>query len=148
LGSPLVLSGQQMYIRCNTPRIQVGLPRVDDGPTVFAHDSIGLVGIAPAGGVRIVPVTFDDADLWCDEDDAALLVYVAREQAESINFFKGPYQFAGRVDGDSVTPPTSPDSVTSAFDVTADNAIFARAFSSRADGRLSPVQFIGPTLAT
>jgi len=144
LGRPLTLTGQQMYIRCNTPRLQVGLPRVDDGPIVFSHDSFTLVTVAAFDASEQITLTFDNTDDWANEDDAALLLYSGRQQALSINFFKGPYQFAGKVDGDSVTPPTSPAPMTSPFALDVGNAVFTRLFTSRADGRLSPVQFDGP----
>ena len=145
LGDPLTLTGQQMYIRCNTPRLQAGLPRVDDGPIVFAHDSLAPVVVSTVAGPDLLDLLFDDTDAWVNEDDAALLAYGSRQQALSINFFKGPYQFADLVAGDSGTPPTTPASVTSPFALDVGNAVFVRLFSSRADGRLSPVQHIGPT---
>jgi len=144
LGNPLTLTGQQMYIRCNTPRIQAGLPRVDDGPIVFAHDSLAAVTVAAFDAADMVTLTFDDTDLWLNEDDAALLLYVSRQQASSINFFKGPYRYAGKLDGDSVAPPATPGSIANTYEQDAGNAIFARLFTSRADGRLSPVQHHGP----
>jgi hypothetical protein len=144
-GDPLTLTGQQMYIRNNTARIRAGLARVDDGPTTFSEDSLSAVGLSGSAAADQLSVSFDNTDGWANEDDAALLIWGSREKASSINFFKGPYRYAGKIDGDSVTPPTSPDtSLTNPFNLTQNNVFFGRAMSVRVDGRISPVQFIGP----
>lgn len=146
MGDPIVLTGQQMYIRCNSARIQAGLSVVDDGPIVFAMDSLSIVSITPADTSDILALVFDNTDEWANEDDAALLAYGARQQALTINYFRGPYRYAGKVEGDSVTPPTSPTvTVINPFEFDVGNAAFARVLSVRADGRISPTQFIGPT---
>ncbi len=145
MGDPLTLTGQQMYVRCNTARIQAGLSRVDDGPTVFSLDSLSPVVIAPTAAADLYTVTFEATDAWVDEDDAGLLIYGSRELADTINFFKGPYRFQGIIEGDATTAPTSPDvSITSVFALTEGNVIYNRALSVRADGRISATQLIGP----
>lgn len=145
MGDPLTLTGQQMYVRCNTARVQAGLARVDDGPTVFSLDSLQPVKVDPTAAADLYTVTFDDTDPWVAEDDAGLLIFGSRELADTINFFKGPYRFQGIIAGDLATPPTSPDvSITSLFSLTEGNVIFNRALSVRADGRISATQLIGP----
>lgn len=147
LGDPLTLTGQQMYIRCNSARVQAGLDRVDAGPTTYSMDSLSPVVVECTGGSPTYTVAFNDEDEWVSEDSAALLIYGSRQFAPTVNFFKGPYRFAGGIDGDSVTAPTSPDtSISVPFVYTADNHVAFRALSIRADGRISPVQFIGPQL--
>ncbi len=145
MGDPLTLTGQQMYVRNNSARIQAGLLRIDDGPTVFALDSLSPVTINPTAAADLYSVVFTEADAWVAEDAAGLLIYGSRELADTINFFKGPYRFQGIIEGDLAVPPTSPDvSITSLFSLTVGNVIFNRALSVRADGRISPVQLIGP----
>lgn len=145
LGDPLTLTGQQMYVRCNTARIQAQLARVDDGPTIFALDSLSVVAITPSAAADQYSIAFEETDEWVGEDNAGLLIFGSREVALTINFFKGPYRAQGIIEGDATVPPTSPDtSITSLFALTEGNAIFNRALSVRADGRISAVQFIGP----
>lgn len=145
LGDPLTLTGQQQYVRCNSARLQAGLARVDDGPTIFALDSLSLVKVAPTAAADLYTTTFEETDDWVGEDAAGLLIYGSRELAPTINFFKGPYRFTGIIAGDATTPPTSPDvSITSLFALTEGNVIFNRCLSVRADGRISAVQFLGP----
>jgi hypothetical protein len=145
LGDTLYLTGQQMYIRCNSARMQAGLSRIDDGPVTLSMDALSPVDVAATASSDALAVQFDTGDGWVDEDNAALLVYNSDMRPTSITYHKGPYRLAGKIDGDSVTPPTSPDtSLTSPFDLTTSGVFFARVLSVRADGRISPVQFIGP----
>lgn len=147
MGDPLTLTGQQMYVRCNTARVQAGLARVDPGPTVFALDSLSPVKIDPTAAADLYSVVFEATDDWVAEDDAGLLIFGSRELADTINFFKGPYRNQGIIAGDVTTPPTSPDvSITSVFALTEGNVIFNRAVSVRADGRISAVQLLGPNV--
>lgn len=140
LGEPRNVGGVGMYVRSNVPRIQVGLPRVDDGPTTFDQGTFTLpTPTVTAGSPATLSLVFDNTDAWANEDDAALLVYGSREQAASINFFKGPYRFGGMVEGDGTTAPTSPATPALPFAGTAGNAMFLQVRVTRADGRLSPI---------
>lgn len=137
LGDQRFLTGQNHYIRSNIPRLQVGLPRVDDAPTVFDLGSFTDPTFGFDATDDEIDVTFDNTDSWANEDDAAMLVYASEGKALSINYFQGPYRHAGDIDGDSVTPPTSPSAIAMPFSVTAGLRYFARVRVSRADGRLS-----------
>lgn len=138
LGEPRFIGAIAHYIRSNVPRIQAGFARVDDAPTVFnLGDFTEPSAAGNAGTPYDVDVTFTDSDAWANEDDAAMLVYLSREQNPGINFFKGPYQFAGSIDGNGTTPPTSPATITSPFNGATDNAVFGQVRVTRADGRLS-----------
>ena len=112
LGDPRNVGGLGMYIRSNVPRIAsgvAGLVRVDDAPIIFDLGSVGpLTVVSVTAATNIVSFGFTDTDEWVDEDAAALLVYTSRQNNASINYFKGPYLFAGAVLGDSTTPPTTP----------------------------------------
>ena len=146
MGDPLTLTGQQMYVRNNSARIQAGLARVDDGPVIFSLDSLSPVGLVGSAAADNYSVTFEETDAWVPEVGAGLLIYGSRELADTINFFKGPYRFMGIIVG-AVVPPTSPDtSLTSLFALTEGNVIFNRALSVRADGRISATQLIGPNV--
>lgn len=143
LGDAITVSGINMYIRSNTPRVQAGLPRVDDGPTVFDLGEFSFGLMAGDATADTTPLTFNNGDAWANEDDSALLLYTSRQQNESINFFRGPYQFAATVLGDSITPPTSPAASPYKFgDLVAGNRVFGRLNVTRVDGRLSQTQHL------
>lgn len=137
LGDQTYKSGINMYTRGNVARLQAGFARVDDAPTVynlgdFTDPTVGFDATADE-----IDVTFTDTDDWANEDDAAMLVWASRPQNRTINFFKGPYQFAGSIDGDSVTPPTSPAAISAPFVAAAGQKIFVIIKVVRADGRVS-----------
>lgn len=148
LGEPRAATGLNHYVRSNVPRLQAAEPRVDDAPTVFNLGDFTPTTMTNATeATQTFDIGYTAADDWANEDDAALLVYGSRPQNPSINFFKGPYRYAGKVQGDSVTPPTSPETVTSPFAFAAGQRLFARIQVSRADGRLSLSQRLFQTAA-
>lgn len=137
LGDQIKISGLNHFVRSNVPRIQVGLPVVDSGPTTFNLGSFTepvLIITAPTTG----SLAFTESDAWVGEDDAAMLVFVGRGMNATVNFFKGPYRFAGTVLGDATTPLTTPQVITSPFTMVAGQRAFYRVTVSRADGRYSP----------
>lgn len=138
LGDEIHLTGLNHYIRSNLPRLQASVARVDAAPTTFdLGDFAPPTGITGDATANEVDVAFVDTDDWVDEDGAHMLVFSSREQNMSKMYFKGPYRYAGKIAGDSVTPPTTPAAITSPFALTADNAVFSMVRVSRADGRLS-----------
>ena len=140
IGETVNITGFNMYIRSNTPRVQAGFARVDPGPTNFNLGEFTDVSIDIAGGGAVVSVTFNANDTWANEDDALMIVLTSREKAPTINFFKGPYRLAGTIDGDLAMPPSTPAAITSDFVYTTANKGFAQVRVSRADGRLSNIQ--------
>lgn len=137
LGDPRNVGGLGMYIRSNIPRLQAGLLRVDPGPTVYALPTFTDPAIASITAPDALSLTFTPADGWANEDDAAMLILGSRGQNESINFFKGPYRFAGSIPGDGTTAPTSPAAITMPFVLTAAQKAFVQVRVTLADGRLS-----------
>lgn len=129
------------YIRSNVPRAQVGLATVDAAPTQFTLPAFNDPSFAIVGSTGAISVTFDDTDDWANEDDAGLMVYVSRPQSPGVNFFKGPYQFAGVVLGDAVTAPTSPAAQTSPFLGATGNKYFFKVRITTEDGRLSSPRY-------
>ena len=141
MGDPRNVGGLGMYVRSNVPRIATGIPelvRVDDAPIIFNLGDVGPLDVESAtAATDIVSMAFTDTDDWVDEDASALLVYTSRAQNPSVNYFTGPYRFAGAVEGDSTTPPTTPAAIDAAFNIDVGNRTFVFARVSRADGRLS-----------
>lgn len=159
LGDQVNNSGQNWYIGANTPRLQAIAKlaftgaRVDAGPTTFDRGSFTTPATAyvQATGYQM---TFDNTDAWANEDGAVMLIYQGAPQDSSVNFFKGPYRLIGIIEGDSVTPPTSPFTISAAnvaangYAITTGQNIWTAIAVSRADGRLSTRRNIGPSLAT
>lgn len=141
LGSPINVAGLNQYIRTNVPIIQAGFARQDAAPTIFDLGDFTAPGVQGEFATQRVSVIFAITDAWVDEDDAGLLIYASRPQNASINFFRGPYRFAGSIDGDAIAPPTSPAFVPAPFPITVGQRIFVRSRVVRADGRVSSEAF-------
>lgn len=138
LGDSRTIGAIAMYTRSNVPRLQAGLAVVDDGPTVMVLPDTGDVTIdITAGEPASASVSYNDSHDWVSEDGAALLVYSSRPQSPAVNYFKGPWRYAGSILGNSETSPDSPQTVTLAFDATTTNHVFTYSRLTRADGRLS-----------
>lgn len=145
LGDELVLSGQQMYIRCNTVRLLGGIARVDAGPTVP-----GLIALTtPVATISIiaasVSVAFDNTDAWANVVGGGLNIQTGRFISPGRNFFRGPYRHNSTVAG-AAAPPASPeDTVNNAFgqvvaDATAGQKCALRYVAFEEDGRISATQ--------
>lgn len=141
LGKPINVAGLNQYIRSNVPIIQSGFARQDAAPTIFDLGDFTAPTSQGFEASQELSFLFTDTDDWVGEDDAAMLLYISRPQNASINFFRGPYQFAGSIDGDSTTPPTSPQLIASPFAIAEGQRVFTRARVFRADGRLSSEAF-------
>jgi hypothetical protein len=144
-GTPINLTGSMMYIRCNTPRLQAGLPIVDDGPTIFSLPDFTApsVDTFSEAGTNF-NVNFTEADTWVDDDDSAMLIYVGRPQGVGRSFFKGPFRATEGILGNSITPPTTPTTIASTYALAAGNHVWVRVTVTRADGRLSQALILGP----
>ena len=138
LGEPRNVGGLQMYIRSNVPRLQAGLVRVDDAPSIYNLADFYAISVGTfAAATNDFAVTFDNTQLWANETGGAVVALGSRPQNNSINYFKGPYRFAGVIEGDPITPPTSPATIVNPFPFAVDNRVFVQLRVMRADGRLS-----------
>lgn len=137
LGAERSIGALAMYLRCNVPRIQAGLDIVDDGPTLFGEAVVNAnIENADASDNDVEVVYSNDA--WALTTGGALLVYASRPQSPTVNFFKGPYRFAGSVLGNTGTPPTSPTVIDLPFPYTENQILHVQIRATNADGRLSP----------
>ena len=139
LGEPRNVGGLGMYVRTNIPIAQAGLTRVDDAPSIFDLGPFTNPDVASITAPDALLLNFDNTDAWANEDEAAMLVYGSRANNPSINYFKGPYRFAGSILGNGTTPPTSPAAITMPFVLVAGQRAFLQVRVTRADGRLSGV---------
>jgi hypothetical protein len=138
LGETIHLTGLNHYLRSNVPRLVAGLDRVDDGPVVYAlPETDETVTFSYTADDQKVSVAYDDTMGWADIDGAALLVYSGIPVNPTRNFFNGPFRFADSVDGDSVSPPSTPTEVDSPFTIQAAQRVYSQARITLADGRLS-----------
>lgn len=137
IGNPITITGQNAYIKMNVQRIVALIAVVDVAPIVFSGAALTPPQIVSAtAATDVLSISFTNTDLWATAVGGYLFVYVGRQQNVSKNFFAGPYQFAGRING-AVVPPTSPLPITSPFNFAAAQRIFARFVATNADARIS-----------
>lgn len=140
LGDPLTLTGHQMYIRSNVPRVQAGLAQVDDGPTIFAAPILTQVFVNPnQDGPQLLESFIPVNDPWATEVGAAYLIYATRQSAETVVYRRNPYRFAGAFLAPFDPPPPRVADIPVPFTITANlvNHVFVKYFIVRADGRMS-----------
>lgn len=147
LGDSVTLTGLNWYIRTNTARMQGSLPRVDDasGVLALAQAETALV-VTGSAATQQLSVAFDDGKSWVNDDDAGQLVHMGIGQSPARKFFGGPWRYAGVILGDSVTPPTSPQTLVAPYPLVDGQRIWMKTRITLADGRLSQfaqAQFLG-----
>lgn len=138
VGDQVNISGMAMYVRSNVTKLQIGAARQDTAPSIF---NIGprtqtpvLVATEASQNLDVQFATSLLGDPWANETGSFLVVYVARPQNASVNFFKGPYRFAATIQGDP-TPPASPLTLAAPFAFIAGQRMFVRTVVSYEDGR-------------
>ena len=150
LGDPINVGGLGMFQRTNVPVLQTGLGGgtiIEDAPVIFNlgdYTPPSISALTAASNEWAFAFNVDDD--WVDEDDSSMLFFTSRPMSPGRNYFKGPYRFAGSIDGDSTTPPTSPATITSPFPIAIAQKAFCRAVVLRADGRYS-ADFRGGVIA-
>ena len=137
LGEPRNAGGLGLFIKAQSARRLFGLTNVVAAPTISTP-----VVFTPPVVTAIIPatpamtLTFTNTDEWATAAGGAMGMFVSRPQPATINGFKGPFLFAGRVLG-AATPPTSPINQTIPFPIVVGQRLFVRTLAVSVDGRVS-----------
>ena len=151
LGDPLQLSGQNHYVRSNTPRVQSGLPIIDDGPGLFNLGDTGSLSITEIDlNLPAFNIAVGGGPDWAADDEGSLIVYMGLPQSAGRNFFRGPWRLVTEEGGNTQTPVTSVAiALTSLpFPISEGQRVWFYARASNQDGRLSSRTQIGPITIT
>lgn len=142
LGRSTNAGGLGMYIRANVPRIQAsvgGTPRVDQAPTILTSPSMDSLTLTVLNVVDDTCLAYVPAgQSWLNQPGGALLFYASRPQPLTVNYYRGPYQFAGKVVGQPLGPSYTPFTFTLPFPAAVNERVFLRARQTRTDGRIGP----------
>ena len=136
LGQSRNVSGIAMFVRSNVIRLQAGLARIDAGPTVFSLPTFTAPTVTVDATADEVDLAYTNTDAWAGEVGGAMLAYGSVPKSATINYFRGPYRYAGLVTG-AVVPPTSPETIALPYPVVAGHVVHFKIQVVRADGRLS-----------
>ncbi len=136
LGQAVNLTGLNHYVRCNTPRVQLAIARIDTAPTDFelATAELALV-VSASEATQQITLDGDPLALWVGEADAWQFGFVGRPQNPGIKFFGGPYKQAFAMPG--AGPPPFPAVVPSPWPFAEGQRMWVRTRITRGDGRLS-----------
>lgn len=151
-GDPLILTGQNMFIRLNGIRLggaDATILTLTTPPALNGLEPLAQVTAVPADGGDDIDVTFDDTADWVDLDLAAMMVYVTRKRSAGTLFTKGPWQLMTTILGDSIAPVTSPVNAVNPYlqTYTAGEKVGVRTILTMPDGKPSAEQFFDSTAA-
>ena len=139
------MTGFNAFVAANAARRGFGA-RIDDAPGIFNLTELSPISIGTmVPATNAVPIVFNNADEWANNDDGYLFLSWGRPVNESVLFFKGPFQrgaVSSTITGDAVTPPTSPFAGFTVFPFVVGQRVYVRAIASMGDGRLSVPQII------
>jgi hypothetical protein len=146
LGDARLVSGMNMYVRSNAPRVVAGADVVDAGPTTYSLATFTPVTATGSEGGADIDVEYTDTDDWAIAEGGHLIVQASAQISPTINFFKGPFVFAATADGAAVAP-ASPLNIPRSPADTEGNKVYIRVRASNPDGRLSASQIVAITIA-
>lgn len=137
LGQVINPTGFNHYCRSNSLILQVGGTRVDDAPQVYLKgEQDPTFEVTGVESTQELSITFDGTLEWANEVGGYMAIFLGLPQMTKVNFFKGPWRYAGNIKG-AATPPTSPQTINVSFPVTEGQKIWAQARIIRSDGRVS-----------
>lgn len=138
LGETITLTGFNHFIRSNIARQNCGLTWVDDGPTVLIlPPTDGDFAIEISETSQQVTVTFDDTQPWCLEDCACMSIHQGVPQNSAKGFYGNYFRYLGKLDGNSGSAITSPQTIAVSFPVAKHQKNWCFGRIQRADSRLS-----------
>lgn len=145
VGNRYNLPGYQAFVAMNFARFMAALPRIENAPAIFKHDVLRRVSANIQALFPRISIVFDESDGWVTDSMGGLIVFCSRGQPSTINWHRSPLRFCGRIQGRSAAPPSSPFALGSGWGfLQPGEHWFGRCYSVRGDGRISPVQWLGP----
>jgi len=140
LGDNVHLTGMNMYVRTNVIALQGGLARVDAAPTNFTLAVAEQTLSATASeATQDITITYDDTAAWANETGGIQVFYCGQPKNSGIQFFNGPWRYAGVVAGVTGVPVASPLVVAYPYPMAELNRLYVYSRIMRADGRLSGI---------
>lgn len=143
LGETIFLTGQQHFLRCNIPHVQLGAPPEPDAPIIFDLGTFTAPTIHEAKAVNTISIAFTDTDDWANTVGAYLAIYCGKAVGPGRTFYRGPWRLAGAIGG-ADPPPATPGLYDCQWPWSIDNICWVQCRIRQADGRLSLPIILGP----
>lgn len=138
LGEQITLTGFNAFIMCNSARLTAGGSLITAAPTtLLLPPGDPVFACSGSAATQLISVAFDPLLDWNIIDDGLMSVYMGRPQPASRNFFATPYRFMDSIEGDTASPPSSPQTMTSPFTLVEGQKIWCEARIQEADCRVS-----------
>lgn len=137
LGQVIHVTGLNMFMRCNSLRLQLGLVLLEDAPSLYQkaeQDPTFTITASEATG--LLSVSFNNALGWAIAQGGYMAVFMGSPRQSQVNFFNGPWRYANKIAG-AVVPPTTPATMTAPFTLTEGQKIWSYGRIIEADGRVS-----------
>jgi len=137
-GNPQTLTGLSMYIRCATVVYQARQDYPSTAPSVMSLPEVDpSAAVSISAATQKVSVSFSKLLPWALEDGGDMVVQMGQPQGSGVNFFIGPWRYAGTIAGHTAGAPDSPALIDVPFPVAADEKVWVRLRIVRADSRVS-----------
>jgi len=139
VGDVFFLTAGQMFRSCWLAAKSIGVTPVTVAPAALTRPAMDpTLAATVTASTHTVSVAFDNSLAWATAVGGHLAIYMGAPQAQTTNFFKGPFTYLGKIDG-AVSPPTSPNAFTTLpFTVSTGQKIFFKTRIILVDGRISP----------
>lgn len=133
LGDAKKINDNAMFERCNLPRVQNGLARVDAAPTTFDLGTFTMPTFTVHAGTTCMTATFTVGDAW-NATGGGMIISASRPQNPSINYPPTDTRVVGIISGTA----TSPQTFVLPFPAgTTATSMFLFVSATQPDGRLS-----------
>lgn len=143
LGQTIFLTGHQHFLRCNAPRIQAAIAIVEEAPKIYDLGTFTAPTIASLVDTPLISINFDNTDDWATAVGGHMLVWAGKSIGPGRTFYRGPWRYAGRVNG-AVEPPASMQSFPAPWPYALLNIAWIKCRIIQVDGRLSMPIVLGP----
>lgn len=145
LGQTIFLTGQQHFNRINTVHLQIGESIVATAPTIFDLGTFTQPSLDNALSTPSVEIGFTNTDNWANDTGGFMCVYTGKAIGPGRAFYRGPWRYTGKVDGDA-TPPTSPFQAAPPWPWPVGTLIWVQIRFIQTDARMSLPIILGPRL--
>lgn len=141
LGDSIKLSGLAMFLRQFIHRVQNGVAQITTAPPTPGLGGLSPLTVTEHATANTFSVAYDNGDPWAITTGGYLALYQSPPVNLTVNFYKGPFKLAGKVLGNTATPPTSPLALTSLYPFVEGQRYILRGISVDSEGRMSASQF-------
>lgn len=142
LGDSKKISGLAMFLRQFVSRAQADVTQITIAPDTPGLSTMSELAITQHLAQDAFDLAYNAADDWCANTGGYLVVHQSDPMKTVNNFFKGPYNYNGKLLGNTGAPPASPFFFTSLTPIESGQRYFFRVISADHQGRMSAPQFL------